>query len=654
MLHKLAWLIVACLLTQAVFAEDGLVAYRSSTGMDGLSSPKIKYWDSAGAGSFAGEVELGSAGSPVNWLVIKSSPSYKWVLVTLSADGFLDAYVCTLSCELAGSWTVTNDIGFVGTGVVGTRAFDVDFETSTGDALIIYAVESTSTTCDLAYKILPDADSSVTGAEICIDDSTEAGDVQYSWVAMDRNPMPASEEMIALAFDETSSDINAWVWGGTSWASQLELTAAATATSGFEALAVEYASDGSIGMIVGGDSGFGIPGYVVTSYWDGGAWIDSADFDSAPADIIDTAYWITLKSLPASADLQAVIVDSGDDLHTSFWTAGAWSVTSDIDTSLDTSMTRPADFAANPSTVDGKLAWDTDAAGTTVSEMSCAPECTGPPSAVSTYAGTGAWIALFTNPTTADAVDILGFRLNSDFDIGSFYYDSTSWTNYGDSAITADTTVTTFEAFSFDFGDVGPSSTVDLLMPKNTINCEAEIYQDFDDVTFYTCGDTPSINGNIVCDAGAPGGNGSSSTNPTNASTCDLNQSNGAFYLINNGTNATLNAMVLNFTIGDMDFSNISLDNYIFDSITSPGCNGTSCNNCPGPDTMGCFKDIDNSTATPNNVTECDNFVTDGELCECFSIHIDNEDAVHKLKNAANISFVIKKTLETPASDPCP
>lgn len=191
-----------------------------------------------------------------------------------------------------------------------------------------------------------------------------------------------------------------------------------------------------------------------------------------------------------------------------------------------------------------------------------------------------------------------------------------------------------------------------LLMPKDTINCTATVFQDFDSVTLYTCGDNASIGGSIECDSN---GTASSATLPTNATTCDVNASNfGAFLLINNGSNATLNATLVNVTVGGvMDF-NISIDNYIFDAVSTPGCNGTGCNNCPAADTPGCFKDIDNTSATPDSVLECDNFVAGGALCECFSIHISNPDTVHAMKNGKQIQFKVKKAVASPASDPCP
>lgn len=196
-------------------------------------------------------------------------------------------------------------------------------------------------------------------------------------------------------------------------------------------------------------SGDGLTGNIAIWYWNGNAWTDSEDFDVDTSDSLD-AQWLTVKSDPVSDDLQAIIVDSGSDLATAYWSGSAWTVTSNIDTDVDVSFTRPADFAWNLTGSTGKLVWDTDTTATTLSQRTCLPSCTGS-TTISSYGGAGTWIQLHTNPNSIDTVNIIGLRLNNAFDIGSFRWDGSAFTNYGDSQMTQDTTVTTFEAYSFDF-----------------------------------------------------------------------------------------------------------------------------------------------------------------------------------------------------------
>jgi len=347
------------------------------------------------------------------------------------------------------TWEVTNDIGRVWTTAPTTHSkrFDVDFETSTGNAIVVYAVENTSTTCDLAYKVLPANESNFSGiAEQCIDDTTRSSDVQYTWIKAVRKPTAGSNEMIVIGFDGTDSIANAWVWNGTAWGNQRALLTAGS-TGGYGAIGAAYAADGTKGMVA---SGSGNVGNVATFYWSGGAWTDSADFDINGSNNNDVR-WLRLSADPATDDIQAVLVDSGSDLGTAYWNGSTWTVTAGIELTLDIATTRPADFAWDPSGSTGKLVWDRDTTGTTLSQRTCSPQCTGATSTVSTYAGTGRWITMYTDPTAADSINILSARMNSANALGSFSWSGGAFANYGDTALSSGTSANTYEGSSLDF-----------------------------------------------------------------------------------------------------------------------------------------------------------------------------------------------------------
>ncbi len=454
--------VIIVLLATPSNAADAIMAYRSNTGScaaNALNCPKVRIWSSDGSGSWGSEAELPTAGSPIREALVRhSSASQKIVLVTQSDDGFLDAYVCTSNCAAGSSWTVSNNIGQVWSAAPAThsRRFDVGFETATGDALVVYGVLSTSTTCDLGYKVLPAGSSSFSGiAEQCIDDDSANGgaDLVYTWVSLDGNSSSTSEQLIVVGFDSSGSDVNAWVWSESGWGNRIELTAAATATSGREALAVKYAADATKGMVIAGD---GLVGNVVGQYWSGSAWTAADPGDVDGTDNVDVN-WIKLKADPATDDLMAVFVDSGSDLHAAYWSGASWTVTSNHDLAVDVIAGRPADFEWNPSGSTGKLVWDTDTTGTTlnVSTWTTGSGWVADPT-ISSYAAAGRWVALYGNPTDSNTVNVLGGRLNANFDIGSFSWDGGSFANYGDSVITADTTVATFEAFTISFDTVPP------------------------------------------------------------------------------------------------------------------------------------------------------------------------------------------------------
>lgn len=436
------------LLSSLAEASDAIIAYRSNTGTYSLNSPKIKVWNSSLNGGWGSEMELPTSGSPVRWVIVKQSPvSEKMVGVTLSDDGNLDGYVCMSGCNSTANWGFSGSIGNVWAVAANNRRFDIEFETATGDLLLVYGVNDANTSRDLAYKVLPASRGNFTGlTEQYIDDSGHATNVQYTWVRLDRKPT-ASEELLLVGFDSTDSDINSWVWNGSTWNSQAEISSSATVTGGYEALAVRYSADGSKGMAAGGNY---TTGNVTWRYWNGSVWSAAATFDIDPADANDVR-WMSLKADPQGDDLQMVVTDSGSDLGTVWWNGTSWNLTSNIDTGLDSNAQRCADFSWNPAGSAGWLLFDTDGVGATISRVNCTPRCNSTPTTQTGFSGTGAWITMYTNPTSSDLVQILGARLISTFDIGSFRFNATSLANYGNTNITADTTVVTFESYSIAF-----------------------------------------------------------------------------------------------------------------------------------------------------------------------------------------------------------
>ncbi|MEM4160141.1 MAG: hypothetical protein QXO35_03520 [Candidatus Micrarchaeia archaeon] len=435
------FLIILCI-SNLIFANNGTVVYRSNTGTYTTSSPKIRNWSSSGIGSYSAEFELPTAGSPIRYALIKYSPvSPKRVIITQSDDGYLDAYTSFDGEE----WNITNDFGRVWTTAPTTssRRFDFQYETSTGDLIVVYSIVSTSTTCDLAYRVML-ANETVFGPEICIDDTTQTNDIQYTWIEAARKPTN-SEEIIFVGFDSTSTDVVAYVWNGNSFGNIQEITANAPSTGGYKAIAVAYTYSGNQGMVAAGD---GTAGNIATYYWSGTAWINSPDFDIDAGDAAD-AYWLDLIPNPVSNTMQAVFIDSASDLGTAYWNGASWSVTSNIDTAVDAVGSFLADFAWLPDGTSGRLVWDTDGGGSTLSVRSCSPQCTSATTTISTYGGLGGWLNLYTNPTASDTVDLIGIRSNNAQNLGSFYFDSKNFVNYGDTVL-ASTTGTT-GSFSFDF-----------------------------------------------------------------------------------------------------------------------------------------------------------------------------------------------------------
>ena len=460
-------------------ASDAIAVYRSDSYVgatcpgDDVNCPRIRFWDSA-SDAWGSEIVLQSSGSEVKWAIVKASPvSDKIIVVTQSTGGStsydkLTGYVCMSGCDNAGNWAVTTNLATVsntgggGGSEIEERMFDVEFETATGDAVLVYSVDSSNSAKDFGYKVLPAATSSFSSlTEYYINDNTESSSKEHKWIRMDRDPASGSQELIMAAYNPSSDyDIDAWVWSGSSWGNQEEISSSASSTDEDEALAVRYAADGSKAMVAGA---YGSSGYVRYRTWSGSSWSSTGSFDSNGGSNSDVR-WMNIKADPETNDLQAIIVDSGENLHTAYWNGAGWNVESNIDSSIDTDSRRSADFEWNPTGSTGILVWDTDgSSGNSLHKMTCDPECDNSPSSTSSYSGEGRWITLYRNPTAADDVNILGLRMRyycwscgyhctscSDA-LGAFSFDGSSYSNYGDGTLTWEPESTTYESYSVAF-----------------------------------------------------------------------------------------------------------------------------------------------------------------------------------------------------------
>src|SRR5438552_3591757 len=200
---------------ESTTTSEAAIAYRTNTGTNTVSSPKTRSWDGSSWGS---EGEQSTAGSPIRAVRVAPSPiSSSWrIIVTESDDGWLDAYVCTPTC------TVTNNIGQVWSTAPGTpeRRFDVAYENTSGDALLVYGVLSTDPTHDIAYRTYSGGS---WGAEQYLDDPGHATEVQYTQI--DLAPKKGSDIIGMIGGDDTFDEANAWIWDGSAWGSYTEITA---------------------------------------------------------------------------------------------------------------------------------------------------------------------------------------------------------------------------------------------------------------------------------------------------------------------------------------------------------------------------------------------------------------------------------------------
>jgi hypothetical protein len=404
-----------------------------------------------------------AAESPVRFTRVAYSPiearSYEKIVVTLSDDWYLDAYVWDGT-----SWNVTNNIGFVGTAIA-YKCFDVTYEKTSGKALLVYALTSPSTTQDLAYRTWTFG--SGWSSQQYIDDTGHSTDIQYYWVSLASNPMSGSNEITMVALDGTDSDGNGWVWNGSSWGSMYELDASVAIITK-ECIAVAYEQTSGIAWTAVG-SATTVNTFDMRSQT-GGTWSSTKQNPNVGG----VPNWCTLKADPASNYLLLVSVDAGSDLNTVYYSgSGSWTIHPEHDAAVDSNAQRCADFAWEPTGSKGLLVYGTTT-GVITYRTFTAPATWGTITSTAMAGGIHPWVQLRTNPRNiAGDMKILGAVLTGTvFDIGAIRWDGTTFTVIGTNTISSDTTVITYECFEMEFMNFGPptefSSEVEFTGTSNT------------------------------------------------------------------------------------------------------------------------------------------------------------------------------------------
>jgi flagellin-like protein len=417
------------------------ITYRDSTVSSDV--PKSQTWNGY---SWATQNEMASAGSPIRFVRSVTCPLadrlLENIVVTLSDNGFLDAYVFD-----GNTVTITNDLGNPGTTVNSYRCFDVAYEKNSGRALLVYSRGTTSN--EIGYRTWT-VDNGW-GNEELLNLPYTSGKVR--WISL----VPTSgarlgnddNNEIALIYLDSNKDVFGYVWTGLAWnkmgATSVWDASAASATE--ECIAVTYEQTTGETMFIWADS-------VSTDFyyktWDGSTLSENTLLDIPTTGGVGK--WITLKAAPSSDDLFFLSLDAGSDLNTAYWNGDDWVVHSEHDSGVDSNAQRCVDFAWEPSGGKGLLVYGT-ANGQITRKTFSAPNTWGSP--INTTMGTNKhpWVQLKTNTRFSYGdVMILGAVLEANvLDLGSIQWDGTTFTMQGTSTISTNVGIITYESFSLDF-----------------------------------------------------------------------------------------------------------------------------------------------------------------------------------------------------------
>jgi hypothetical protein len=306
----------------AVAQGDGTLVY----GEGAVTTPRNRQW-TQGSTSFGGENSNPAAAASVRHVVTKASPTRDEIIVGVQTTGgvlYIQRYNGT---SWSSEWNVT-----VGDGNL--PRFDIAFEPTSGDALVVYS-GNVATTNELRYRVWNGT--SWTGATN-LDAIRTTGTVH----AVQLKAGQANND-IALAWGDSNFDLSANYWLGATntWggepaiilsASLSKIGTATTLTNWSFDIAIESVS-GDVLVAWGDDAVLDLK-HITRTTGSGGAWAGSVTTTTAaneePVDM-------ELASDPNSNYIAyATISDNGADADASTWTGSAWNAFSNFDITCGT------------------------------------------------------------------------------------------------------------------------------------------------------------------------------------------------------------------------------------------------------------------------------------------------------------------------------
>lgn len=297
------------------------------------ATPRYRTYSSS-TNTFIAEAQA-VAGTLPRSVKVKTSPTQNEAIA-----GYLDsAGNLQIMCWNGTTWT--NEWSQVVGGTGTTARFGISYETTTGDALIVYSTNA-ATTNEMGYrtKLGSTACGSANwSAHTVLNPVRTAGIVQ--WIRMEASPVTGSNR-IYLAWADAASDLSAMAWDGTGWtiaepAAALETTLEfATAAQDVQSFDIAVESLTSNAMVVWGltQATTCTAGTIIattncirfsryTTSWSPVAVIPT---------VADPATNIDISANPNTDQLVLASVDNSQaDLSIAYWSGTTWTGFANVD-----------------------------------------------------------------------------------------------------------------------------------------------------------------------------------------------------------------------------------------------------------------------------------------------------------------------------------
>ena len=279
----------------------GMVAYGEGT----VRTPRYRIWNGH---TWSAEANALDMGGTIYWIALKACPlRNEFILGTVGSATDVNVQVYD-----GNSKTWGNLVEMTRTASINSRrCFDIAYESSTGNAIVVYGVNSNNPN----YYVW---DGSSWSGPTAI--ALGASGRPY-WVKLRANPDTTSNEIILVTLD-SANDVRAAVWNGSSWGS-VQLMENNVGSSAYEDADVAYEPISKRAMVIWSQNGNVTPQYRV---WSSGSW--SAEYNAtaltaqprwiqlSPSSSMDSIVFGSLDgSSDVSANTFASIVSWGNDVR---------------------------------------------------------------------------------------------------------------------------------------------------------------------------------------------------------------------------------------------------------------------------------------------------------------------------------------------------
>jgi len=312
---------VFLLIAVPIFAAES-----TGVGAGMVKQTSVRTWggSSWGDASAANDVE-----GAILSTVLKAKPdgSGEKILATLDREGILKIQVWNGSAWSA----ITQLTAQIGTINCQFQPFDIAYETTSGNAIVVYSDNSTIP----KYRVFSGGS---WGGELSTTITVTTAQVPM-FINLVRKP--GSNEIMCLVADNTTNpELWAAVWNGDTdtW------NAASNPTTGAASLEpvttyrkgtfdFAYESTSGDGLLVFGDGNDSAD--PMCKYWTyiGGTWTAVGDVPNIGSTV---PYFIRLEADPASDRIAFAVLDSGYDLNCNVWTGAAWGTNVEVTAAAET------------------------------------------------------------------------------------------------------------------------------------------------------------------------------------------------------------------------------------------------------------------------------------------------------------------------------